>query len=56
LANRVFSPSPEQLDRARKLLDAYEEAARAGEAVIVFDGQMVDEPMARSARALLEES
>jgi citrate lyase subunit beta/citryl-CoA lyase len=55
LANRVFSPSPEQLDRARRLLAAYEAAARAGEAVIAFDGQMVDEPMARRARALLDE-
>jgi citrate lyase subunit beta/citryl-CoA lyase len=56
LANRVFSPSPEQLDRARELLAAYDAAASAGEAVIVFEGQMVDEPMARRARALLEES
>ena len=53
-ANRVFSPSPEELDRARRLLDAYGAAATAGEAVITFEGQMVDEPMARRARALLE--
>jgi citrate lyase subunit beta/citryl-CoA lyase len=56
LANRVFSASPGQLDRARRLLAAYEAAAQAGEAVIAFDGQMVDEPMARQARALLDES
>jgi citrate lyase subunit beta/citryl-CoA lyase len=55
-ANRVFAPSPEQLERARRLLDAYEAAARSGDAVIVFDGQMVDEPMARRARALLEDA
>ena len=53
-ANRVFSPSPEELDRARRLLDAYGAAASAGEAVIAFEGQMVDEPMARRARSLLE--
>jgi citrate lyase subunit beta/citryl-CoA lyase len=56
LANQVFSPSPEELDRARRLLDAYEAAATAGEAVIAFEGQMVDEPMARRARALLDEA
>jgi citrate lyase subunit beta/citryl-CoA lyase len=56
LANRVFSPSPEQLERARRLLAAYEAAATSGEAVIAFDGQMVDEPMARQARALLDQS
>jgi citrate lyase subunit beta / citryl-CoA lyase len=52
-ANRVFSPSAEELDHARRLLAAYEAAAGTGEAVIVFEGQMVDEPMARLARALL---
>jgi citrate lyase subunit beta/citryl-CoA lyase len=53
LANRVFSPSPEELARARALLAAYEAASAAGEAVISFEGRMVDEPMARAARALL---
>ena len=53
-ANRVFSPSPEQLEHARRLLAAYEAAAGQGDAVIVLDGQMVDEPMARRARALLD--
>jgi citrate lyase subunit beta/citryl-CoA lyase len=53
LAHQVFSPSEAELDRARRLLAAYEEAERAGEAAIVFDGEMVDEPMARRARAIL---
>ena len=53
LANEVFAPSPEELDRARRLLAAYDEASRRGEAAIVFDGEMVDEPMAVRARALL---
>lgn len=53
LAHQVFSPSEEELDRARRLLAAYEEAERSGEAAIVFDGEMVDEPMARRARAIV---
>ncbi len=53
LAHQVFSPSEAELDRARRLLAAYEEAERAGEAAIVFEGEMVDEPMARRARAIL---
>jgi citrate lyase subunit beta/citryl-CoA lyase len=53
LAHQVFSPSEAELDRARRLLAAYEEAERAGEAAIVFDGEMVDEPMARRARAII---
>jgi citrate lyase subunit beta/citryl-CoA lyase len=53
LAHQVFSPSEEECDWARRLLVAYEHAERAGEAAIVFEGAMVDEPMARRARAIL---
>jgi len=53
LANRAFSPSPEEVDRARRLLFAYEEAVAQGEAAIAFEGQMVDEPLARHARAVI---
>lgn len=53
-AHTAFSPTPEELDRARRLLAAYEEAVAAGEAAISFDGQMVDEPLARQARTILE--
>jgi len=53
LAHRAFSPSPEEIDRARRLLAAYEAATTHGEAAIAFEGQMVDEPLARHARAVL---
>lgn len=54
LANTAFSPSDSELQRARRLLDAYEAAASRGEASIDFEGQMVDEPLARQARAVLD--
>jgi citrate lyase subunit beta/citryl-CoA lyase len=53
LAHRAFTPSPEEVDRARRLVAAYEEAVAGGHAAIAFDGQMVDEPLARHARAVL---
>jgi citrate lyase subunit beta / citryl-CoA lyase len=53
LANRAFSASPEELERARRLLAAYDAAVAEGEAAIAFEGQMVDEPLARHARAVL---
>src|SRR5436190_4535996 len=53
LAHRAFAPSPEEVDRARRLIDAYDAAIARGEAVLAFDGQMVDEPLARHARAIL---
>ncbi len=54
LANRAFVPSPGEVDRARALLAAYDGAVGTGEAVCVFDGQMIDEPLARQARSVLE--
>ena len=53
LAHEVFTPSTAAVDHARRLLAAYEEAATRGEATIAFEGEMVDEPMARRARAVL---
>jgi citrate lyase subunit beta / citryl-CoA lyase len=54
IANEVFSPSASDLERAEKLLDAYEKAAFYGSGVIEFEGQMVDEPMLARARMMLE--
>lgn len=53
LANTGFVPGPEELERATALVAAYEEALTRGEAAIAFDGQMVDEPVAQQARAML---
>jgi citrate lyase subunit beta / citryl-CoA lyase len=53
LANRAFSPSPEEVDRARRLMFAYEQAVARGEAAIAFEGQMIDEPLARHARTII---
>ncbi len=53
LANRAFSPSSDELERARRLLVAYDEASARGVSAIAFEGQMVDEPLARRARAVL---
>jgi citrate lyase subunit beta/citryl-CoA lyase len=53
LANRAFSPSPDELERARRLIAAYDDAVARGEAAIAFEGQMVDEPLARHARAVI---
>ena len=53
LANSAFSPSEAELDRARRLLEVWEQAEKVGEAAVVFDDAMVDEPMVSRARALL---
>jgi citrate lyase subunit beta / citryl-CoA lyase len=54
IANEVFSPSAEEVDRSRRLIHAYEEAQSAGRGVIEFEGSMVDEPLLKRARAVLQ--
>jgi citrate lyase subunit beta/citryl-CoA lyase len=54
LAHQAFTPSSDEVDRASRLLAAYEDAAARGEATIDFEGEMVDEPMARRARSVLD--
>lgn len=51
LANTAFTPSVEEVDRARRLLAAFD---AAGGAATSFEGLMVDEPIAAQARAVLE--
>ncbi|HEV8298032.1 MAG TPA: CoA ester lyase [Acidimicrobiales bacterium] len=54
LANAAFVPSGVEVERARRLLVAFAEADARGSAAIAFEGQLVDEPMARRARAVLD--
>ena len=50
---RAFTPSGEEIDRARKIVDAYDEAVQAGRGAVAVDGQMIDPPVAERARAVL---
>jgi citrate lyase subunit beta/citryl-CoA lyase len=52
--NRAFSPSREALDHARRLIAAAETAVARGVGAFAFEGKMVDEPVVKRARALLE--
>ncbi|HXF67516.1 MAG TPA: CoA ester lyase [Burkholderiales bacterium] len=54
LANRVFTPAPETLARARRVVEAMERAAREGRAAVQLDGRMVDIASVRMAQQLLE--
>ena len=53
LANRGFLPSEQEVERARRLLDAHAAGIARGVAAIDFEGQMVDEPLAAQARQIL---
>jgi citrate lyase subunit beta/citryl-CoA lyase len=53
LAHRVFSPSRDDIERARRLVAAYDHAVASGRAAIAFEGQMIDEALVRHARSVL---
>jgi len=53
LADEAFRPTEAELAWAREVDDAYREAVARGDAAISVRGEMVDEPVARRARALL---
>ncbi len=54
--NRVFSPSPEAIDQARRVIEAFEQTASAGVGVATVDGRMIEQLHVDSARRLLAEA
>lgn len=53
---RVFAPAPSEIERARRVVDAWEEAARSGKGAVSLDGEMIDVPVVERARSLLREA
>ncbi|HJP24289.1 MAG TPA: aldolase/citrate lyase family protein, partial [Acidimicrobiales bacterium] len=53
IATEAFRPSADELAWATEIAEAYDAALAAGDASIAVNGKMVDEPVARRARALL---
>lgn len=56
LANDAFGQSESEMERARRVLAAYDEARDRGVGIAVLDGQMIDAPVVAWARELLERS
>jgi citrate lyase subunit beta/citryl-CoA lyase len=54
IVNEVFSPSATEIERWKGLLAAVEQGARAGGAVAVYEGTMVDAAHAKLAQQMLE--
>ena len=49
MANGVFSPPAPEVDRAKRILVALEEAAAQGKGAAQLDGRMIDAASARMA-------
>jgi citrate lyase subunit beta/citryl-CoA lyase len=54
LANEAFAPSAGQVDRARRLIAAFQAATAEGRATLDFEGSFVDAPLVKRAEALLQ--
>ncbi len=52
--NRVFSPTREELEEAKKMVEAFESALKRGLGAISLDGRMIDRPVFEQAKELLE--
>ena len=56
IANDVFAPSAEELDLARRQVEAFEETLAKGEAVAVVDGKIVENLHVETAKKLLAQA
>src|SRR6185295_7987025 len=54
LANEVFTPPPAEVERARRILDALDAAARDGRGAAQLDGKLIDAASARMAENVVQ--
>jgi malyl-CoA/(S)-citramalyl-CoA lyase len=53
LANQVFTPSEAEVTKARRIMEAMAEAAKAGKGAVSLDGRLIDIASIRMAEGLL---
>jgi malyl-CoA/(S)-citramalyl-CoA lyase len=56
LANAVFSPSEAEVTKARRILEAMAEAAKAGKGAVSLDGRLIDYASIRQAEVLVKKA
>jgi citrate lyase beta subunit len=56
IVNQVFTPSAEDINRARRVLQAYEKAKASGAGATAIDGKMVDRASIRLAQVTYEKA
>ncbi len=56
LANAVYSPSEEEVTRAKRILEAMEQAQREGKGAIALDGRLIDLASIRQAEVMVQKA
>ena len=54
LANKVFSPPKDEVDKAKRILDELKKAAKEGKGAAQLDGRMIDAASARMAENIVK--
>ncbi len=54
LANKIFSPPKDEVDKAKRILDELEKAAKEGKGAAQLDGRMIDAASARMAENIVK--
>jgi len=56
IVNKIFSPSEEEVTRAKRVLSAMEEAKREGRGAVTLDGRLIDLASIRQAEVLVRKA
>ena len=56
LANEVFTPPDSEVDRARRILEAMNEAAQQGKGAVSLDGRLIDAASIRQAQVMVDKA
>lgn len=51
--HKIFTPTPQEIEHAERVLEAGEEAAKRGSGVVSLDGKMIDKPIMTRAQRVL---
>ncbi len=54
IINEIFSPTPDEIEYAKKVIAAFEEAKSRGDGVIAIGRKMIDAPVVARAQRILE--
>ena len=56
IINDIFTPKPQDVEKARELINIFDESVKLGKGVCMFEGKMIDSPIADRARKLVEKA
>jgi len=56
VVNDLFSPAPEELVQARRVVEAFELSVKQGKGACTLDGKMIDNPVAERARQIIRKA